>query len=353
MFACLYNVSILTAQIKLIEGKIIDEKKQTVTSYNITVLNKIDSSFLTTKQFSTDTFSIEIPSLQCLIKISSFGYEEIFVPLPENQDSDKINLGTIFLPYISHNLEEIVITGKKPFMTMQNDKVIYNIENSTISNSGTVIDLLKQTPYIIADQDDNITVAGKDKTMILINGKRVRNNEELRVLNSAQVKQVEIIENPSAKYEAEGHAVINIVMRKIMSQGLTSSVYLGHRQGKQGTQFLNPEISYQVNKLRFWGNFGFELYRSGGKEENWTKYEKEDYLFKSHSYDLYLKREAIDLTYNTGVDYNINASNTLSIYLDGYSRNSKRKMISNMEIEKMILYIQLYRLRITKSISLN
>ncbi|MDR0602767.1 MAG: outer membrane beta-barrel family protein [Bacteroidales bacterium] len=332
-FACLCKVSILTAQVKL-EGKITDEKEQSVTAYNITVLNRIDSSFLTTKQFTTDTFSIEIPSLQCLIKISSFGFKEIFVSLPENQDSDRINLGTILLPQISHNLDEVVITGKKPFMTMQGDKVIYNIENSTVSNAGTAIDLLKQTPYIIADQDDNITVAGKDKTMILINGKRLRNNEELQVINSAQIKQVEIIENPSAKYEAEGHAVINVILRKIMNQGLTSSVYTGHRQGKEGTQFLNPEISYQVNKLRFWGNFGVELYRSGGKGEDWIKYEKEDYLFKSYSYDLHLKREATDFTYNTGIDYNFNASNTLGIYLDGYAGNSKRKRITNLEREK-------------------
>lgn len=239
-------------------------------------------------------------------------------------------------------------------MTVQGDKVVYNIENSTVSNVSTAIDLLKQTPYIIADRDDNLTVAGKDKTMILINGKRVRNNEELRVLNSAQVRQVEIIENPPAKYEAEGHAVINIIMRKIMNQGLTSSVYLGHRQGKQGTQFLNPEISYQINKLRFWGNFGIELYRSGGKGEDRIKYEKEDYLFKSHSYDLYLKRKALDLKYNTGIDYNINTSNILSIYLDGYSGNSNRKRISNLEIEKKtVSYIRLCRPEQTKNINLN
>ncbi|MDR1897364.1 MAG: hypothetical protein LBR10_11300, partial [Prevotellaceae bacterium] len=261
-FVC--NASILTSQIR-VDGYVVDEERKSVVGYNITVLNRIDSSFLTTKQFTTDTFSIEIPSLQCLMKISSFGYTEIFVPLPENEGSDRINLGTILLPSISHNLEEVVITGKKPFMTMESDKVIYNIENSTISNAGTVIDLLKQTPYIIADREDNVTVAGKDKTMILINGKRVRNNEELRTINSAQVRQVEIIENPSAKYEAEGHAVINIILRKITNQGLTSSVYLGHRQGKQGTQFVNPEISYQINKLRFWGNFGVELFGSGGK----------------------------------------------------------------------------------------
>lgn len=326
--------SILTAQVKSVNGKITNERQQTVSAYNISILSKVDSSFVTTKHFVTDTFSIEIPSLQCLLKISSVGFKEIFVTLPENQKSDKMDLGTILLPIVAYDLDEVVVTGKKPFMTMQSDKLIYNVENTTVGNSGTAIDLLKQTPYVIADRNDNIIVAGKDKTIILINGKRIRNNEELRVLNSAQVKQVEIIENPSAKYEAEGHAVINVVLRKIMNHGLTSSVYLGHRQGKQGTQFLNPEISYRINKLRFWGNFGAELFGSGGKGENRTKYEKEDYLFKSHSYDLYMKREAMDLTYNAGVDYDIDVCNTLSVYLDGYSRNSKRKIISNMEIEK-------------------
>ncbi|MDR2291932.1 MAG: outer membrane beta-barrel protein [Prevotellaceae bacterium] len=331
--AYLSNGVILTAQTR-VEGKIADEKGQPVTAYNISVLNKIDSSFRTTKHFTTDTFSIEIPSLQCLMKISSFGFKEIFVPLPENRGSERIHLGTIHLPAVSYDLTEVVVTGKKPFMTIQSDKLIYNIENSTISNAGTVIDLLKQTPYIIAYQDDNITIAGKDKTMILINGKRVRNNEELRVLNSAQVKQVEIIENPSAKYEAEGHAVINIILRKITSRGLTSSVYAGHRQGKRGTQFLNPEISYQINKLRLWGNVGGELSRSGGKNENWTKYEKENYLFKTHYYDLYLKRKGTDFTYNTGIDYNFNSLSSLSVYWDGYLSNSTGERISNMEIEK-------------------
>ena len=192
--------SILTAQIRM-EGSVEDEAGNPVVGYNVTLLNKIDSSFLTTKRFAADTFSMTIPSEQCLMKISSVGYKEIFVTVPENRESGKINSGRIILPTVSYDLTEVVVTGKKPFMTMQSDKLIYNVENSTVGNAGTVMDLLKQTPYVIADRDDNITVAGKDKTMILINGKRVRNNEELRVINSVQVNRVEIIENPSARYE--------------------------------------------------------------------------------------------------------------------------------------------------------
>ena len=100
-------------------------------------------------------------------------------------------------------LNEVVITGKRPFMTLKDDKLVYHVENTVISNIGNAIDVLKRTPNIITDIDGAISMTGRDKTLVLINNKPIQNINELRLLNSSRIRYVEIIENPSAKYEAE------------------------------------------------------------------------------------------------------------------------------------------------------
>jgi hypothetical protein len=329
----------ITAQNIIIEGNISDETNIPINDYNISILNKEDSSLILIRRFVSNKFSLEASPSQHLLKISSLGYKEVILPISQIQlsNSSVLDLGTIKLPMAVYNLNEVLVSSKQPFMIMQNGKLVYTVENSIISDAGTVIDLLKRTPYISIDPNDIISVAGRGNTLILINGKQIRSNDEIRLLNSSKVKQIEIIENPSAKYDAEGHAVINIVLKKNKEQGLTSSIYSSYRQGKKGSFYFSPELSYKIDKFRIWGNIGGELNQSSGNNKTWMEYKKENYLFKSYTYDLKRIRKDFNLTYSLGFDYFLNTQNTIGLNFDGSASDGKLNAISNMEIEKNML----------------
>lgn len=206
--------SFISAQTGKVEGTVVDKDKKPLDNYHVIVLNPADSSFISGKSFGDKHFVIESPLSSCLVKISRVGYKEVILPVMLETGTSG-NLGIIVLPEMTYTLDEVTIKAKSPAMIMHHDKLIYNVENTTISNAGNAIDLLKRTPYIVATPNDEITVAGRGKTLILVDGRRIRSNDELRLLNSARIKQVEVIENPGAKFEAEGHAVVNIVCAKV------------------------------------------------------------------------------------------------------------------------------------------
>lgn len=317
-----------------IEGNVVNDKGQIIQNYYMQVLNSADSTVLFGKNFNTSKFTLEdIPSREYLLKISCIGYKEVILKVKGNNENHT-NLGMVTLIPVTYGITEVVVTAKAPRMVMQHDKVVFNIENTSISNAGTGLDILKRTPYIVTDNNDGITIAGRSNTLVLINGRRIKSNEELRLLNSSQIKNIEIIENPSAKYDAEGHGVINIVTTRIQPIGLYSAIYLKFRQGRRGTSFASSEISYRLKKLRIFGNVSYEHYQSEGLTETWIKYEKENYLFKSYTNDLKRLTKSNNYSYSFGLDYILDANQSLGFQFDGYSNNGNTSCITDMNISR-------------------
>jgi hypothetical protein len=323
--------SIIFSQTGKISGHVANGNNESVKDYHVVILNTSDSSFVSGTSFAVENFSIPKPAGKYLAKITGIGYEDVIIEIPDI--SGDIQLGKIVLSPKVYSLDEVVVHGKSPFMTMKDDKFIYNVENSTISNSGTAIDMLKRVPYVIADPNGLISVAGRDNALILINGKQIRGNEELQLLNSSRVRQIEIITNPSAKYEAEGHAVINIITKKSLGEGLRSSLYTDYRQGRRGSIYFSPELSYEFDKFRLYTSLGGERYNSKAFTDTWIKYEKENYLFEHYTYALTLM-EIWNFEYNAGIDYSIDKKNSVNIYFDGYLTDRSRNDLQDMHINK-------------------
>ena len=219
-------------------------------------------------------------------------------------------------------------------MIMKNDKLIYNIENTTISYDGSSFDRMARVPYVVTDPNGFISVAGKDKTLILINGRHIKSNDELKILNSLRIKQIEIIENPSAKYEAEGHAILNIITRKSLGEGYHGSVNASYRQGRKPTFSITPELSYEINDWRFYAAFSGELAQSNNLRKIWTKYDIDNYQFESVANGYKRIRKTKDFTYNVGMDYMLNAKSTIHVYFDGYLMGSEVDDASDFDIQR-------------------
>lgn len=261
--------------------------------------------------------------------IALFFSVAISAQIASNSARDSINVSisdTIMLG-------EIVVTGKKPFMTLKDDRFVYNIENSVISNVGNANDVLRRTPYIIIDTDGTISIAGRDKVLILIDDKPIRNASELQLLNSARIRQVEIIENPSAKYEAEGHAVINIITKKGLGDGLNGSLSVKYSQGKRGGMSLVPEIAYDTRKFRIYASVNGDIGERKATNKTINHYKKENYEFKSVT-DNTNRDKYRNIGYTLGLDYNISDRSKINAYFDGYNERTKYISYSLRHITK-------------------
>jgi uncharacterized protein (DUF2147 family) len=207
-----------------ITGQVTDNKNKIVEFATITLLQAKDSSLVKGALADANgAFEFEkIKFGNYLIAISQLGYQRFYTPkLTLSPENPSIKLSNLILIEESKELNEVVVTAKKPFIEQQIDKTIVNVENSVVSAGNTAIEILEKSPGVTVDKDGNISLKGKQNVMVMLDGKPTYMSSSdlanmLRNMQSTQLDKIEIMTNPPAKYDAAGNAgVINIRLKKI------------------------------------------------------------------------------------------------------------------------------------------
>jgi outer membrane receptor protein involved in Fe transport len=205
------------------------------------------------------------------IEISYTGYSNYKINNIElNESNSSVNLDSIKLSSNQYKTDEILIQDEKPFMEFNDDKKVFNIDKIMLSKNGTAIDVLKKLPMIDVDANDNISLRGSANVLILIDNKSMKFSS-LRQLPADAILTVEIITNPSAKYEAEGvTGIINIILKKNDNKnwGYNAGVYLNLQNNKSNFEGLG--LNLRKNKWSFFLNGGYGNYKY--KNENTFNY---------------------------------------------------------------------------------
>jgi outer membrane receptor protein involved in Fe transport len=212
-------------------------------------------------------FSVEVAAGVYDLLIESVGYEPL--KMANQSFTSSVNLGLISVKESNQTLNEVVVKGQKASMELNLDKRIFNVGTDLANKGATASEILGNLPSIQVDPEGAIKLRGSDNVRILIDGKPstlagINGSSGLQSLQGNLIDKVEIITNPSARYEAEGMAgIINIVLKKNQNQGFNGAIEAtsGYPENFGGTAIVN----YRKNKLNFFVNYGAFYRRTPGR----------------------------------------------------------------------------------------
>ena len=210
-FLCFSAITPMMAQD--IKGKIVNEKGEPLAFANVVLLNRQDSAFVKGVVSGEDGhFAFDSACNNGIIKVTSVGYKTAW------KDCTGENAGVIKMVANSKVLGEVVVKSSLPKTILKNGGMTTTVAGSVLEKAGTMEHLLDRIPNVSA-QNGNINVFGRGEPIIYINGRQMRDRSELDRLSSDNIKSVEVIANPGARYAASTKAVIRITTKKIRGDG--------------------------------------------------------------------------------------------------------------------------------------
>ncbi|HLT41771.1 MAG TPA: TonB-dependent receptor, partial [Sphingobacteriaceae bacterium] len=259
----------------------------------ISLLNANDTSVVSVV-FTGEEGAYEFKNIKkgnYILKASTIGYQEgqseVIAVTVESGNSYTVN--DLILKPTATSLDEVVITVQKPLIERRADMLVVNVENSTLAAGNNALDILERSPGVSVDKDDNISLQGKQGTLILIDGKETHLSSSqlanlLRSTDGNTIESLEIISNPSAKYDAKGTAgIINIKLKKNKQTGTNGSLSLSAGYGNSHKTSNSLSLNHKNGKISVYGTYNylnnkgnqdFGIYRVVGQERAFTSFDQ-------------------------------------------------------------------------------
>lgn len=324
------------AQQATLTGRVISSSnKQGLELANITLRSLADSTrIIGTKSTETGNFTLNnIPHGKYRISISSVGFSN---KLYESYNISKaaVDLGTIELQSGDKNLKAVNIIGEKNTIEVGIDKKTFNVDKNITAAGGTAEDLLKNVPSVNVDMDGNISIRGKENVTLLVDGKpsAMFGNDiatAMRSIPAASIESIEVITNPSAKYEAQGMSgIINIIMKKDRKAGYNGTVNVGIAAPYR----LNGGVNLNAN-LKKWNVF---LNGNGRQSLTWEETTSERSNYNDNlTYSSFTRNDRKPLSgfMNAGVEFNPNKFNKFTLSQSVFNAKMRGHSVNTIENE--------------------
>lgn len=278
-----------------------------------------------------------LPNGVFTFKVSYVGYQTMVrdsVSISATQNT--VNLGTVKMkPAKGTALKEVAITAQKSTMQLGIDKKVFSVDQSLVSEGGSASDLLQNVPSVQSDIDGNVSLRGSTGVKVLIDGKpsMIAGGNVAQILQSipaSSIESVELITNPSAKYDAEGQSgIINIVLKKNKKLGLNGSVAL--TAGNRDNYNASTSLSFQNSKVNIYGNYSYRYgnrFRDGYSNIRYLN-SSFPYAFANQSTDS----KSLDKGHNVkaGLDYYLTEKSILSFTGGFNARDNDRTELLNID----------------------
>lgn len=328
----LLGIQFASAQAKVI-GSVFDTDGTTPLQFAaVSVYSQADTSLITGGTTDLDgNFEIPVNFGQYRLKFDFISYTSQWSePFELSAANSTKDMGVITLSSDATVLQEIEVRAEKSTLQMAMDKKVFNVGKDLASTSGNAAEVLDNIPSVTVDVEGNVSLRGSEGVRILVDGKPsglvgIRGSNGLQSLGADMIERVEVITNPSARYEAEGMTgIINIILKKDRKQGVNGSFDV--RAGVPGNYGAGINLNFRKKKLNLFTNYGFR-YRSGpGISNQYQEFERDG---QTNIVEVLgdRNRGGYSNSVRFGADYFLNDHNTLTAslnYRNGQDNNESR-----------------------------
>ena len=327
----------LFTQAQQINGLAKDDNGTALGGATISLMRVTDSAVIklaVTKPDGSYSFS-GIKEGNYKLLASYVGYKPAFSPKFSLGGSD-VTVAELKLSKISGNLNNVTVTANKPMVEVKADKTILNVEGTINAVGSDALELLRKSPGVLLDKDDNISLAGKNGVQVYIDGRATPLSgadlaNYLKSMQSSQIEAIELITNPSAKYDAAGNAgIINIRLKKNKSLGANGSANAGWNIATYAKYNAGASLNYRNKKINIFSTYSFS-YTPNEQHLN-IKRTVLDSLFDQQGTILDVRKSH---NFKIGADYFLNKKNTIGVMVNGIladpaSTSTSRTSISNV-----------------------
>ncbi len=328
----------VTTTTGVLVGGVCDKNAKPLTYASVYVLNVGDSTMITYAITDQEgKFVIDgIPFGKAFLKIEYFGYGTVYTqPFTLSQQNPVYKIQRIKMDQEATTLEGVEIVAQVEMLESNLDKTVFNVESSITTEGATAVEVLEEIPSVDVDMDGNVTLRGSENVTILVDGKPT--HLTLDQIPANLIQSIEVITNPSARLEPDGESgILNVVLKKRKESGfngmvsLRGSMELFRNKPKLGSYSGSLNFNYSYDKINFFFSYDFRGHNhyNGGTTDrrSWfgtdtTRLFQENYgKFGGYNHNL-----------RTGIDWSINAKNTLS-FTFSYN-NNRNSSFSELSVE--------------------
>ncbi|PWL37316.1 TonB-dependent receptor [Flagellimonas aquimarina] len=297
-----------------ISGTVIDNTLKQPVAYAAIVIKSEDGSKTITGGITTEDGNFEIKKLpegSFVLEVQFIGYKTHSQKLVITKKNRKVEVGTITLVEETEELSEVEVVAERTTIEQRVDRKVINVGKDLTTAGATASDIMNNIPSVNVDsQTGDISMRGNSNVRVMVDGKlsNVPVAQLLRQIPSTSIKSIELITNPSAKYNPEGMSgIINIILHKNANIGFNGNITTGLTKGIEAKFNSSIDMNYRQGKFNFYGNYGNNIgkYVNDGSITRIDENSQQVFDFfnnnKSHLYKV-------------GVDFYLNDNNTISVF---------------------------------------
>jgi iron complex outermembrane receptor protein len=275
-----------------------------------------------------------------IVKAEAVGYTKALTPsFAVTEGAASFKVPALKLTAANRTLSTVSITAAKPLIEHQPDKTVMNVAGSVLAAGNTAMDILERAPGVTIDKDDNISLKGKQGVTVMINDKLTYLSPTqlavlLRGTDGSTIQSIEIITNPSAKYDAAGNSgIINIKLKKNKQSGTNGTVTVGGEVGTYVKDNASVSINHKQGNLNVFAGFSRGDYPQARQINidrgvvdpatgDATYFKQRSFMPQTYHYN----------NYNIGADYDTSPTNTIGFAVNGYFNSNNQSNTNNTNI---------------------
>lgn len=307
--------------------RITDEEQRRVDGATIELLKTTDSSLF--KAGVTDSTGeyvfTDIPRENWLARVSHVRSATVMSAVPAS-----VQMHEITLTRLSGNLQEVTVMAKKPFIQKLHDRLVVNVAGSIVETGSSALDILERSPGVTLNANENIILRGRSGVIVMIDGKPTNLSSSdlvayLRGLPSSMIERIDLITNPSAKYDAAGTSgIIDIRLKKDQRLGANGTFTAGYGQGVYPKANTGVSFNYRSRKFNVYGNYNYN-YRKGLNHlfVHWDFFNN-GAISGGYDQDFFGRFPSNTNIARLGVDYFLSAKTTIGVLYAGNFNRFRR-----------------------------